>query len=104
MQGDDIALFKKLLEWRVQAALFLPPFASGEQYTHAQGPPYGGNRLPERALTYYAQGRAGQVFDGIVKIAELLGVMPAPGLDRLAIGHDVAPQGEYQGKSVFRHG
>src|SRR3546814_19115540 len=82
MQGNDIALRKHLFEWRIKAALLGTALAGRESYAHAQRPADTGHGLPQRALADDAQGRARQIFDGIIKITELLRSVPQHRFDR----------------------
>src|SRR3546814_3843705 len=104
MQGNDIALRKHLFEWRIKAALLGTALAGRESYAHAQRPADTGHGLPQRALADDAQGRARQIFDGIIKIAELLRSVPPPRFDRFAISDDAAAQSKDQREGMFGHG
>jgi len=101
VQSDDVAFSQQLLERRIQTALLGRALAPREEYAHAQRPTYAGDRLAQGALADNAQRGASKILDGIVEIAELLGVVPAPRLDGFAIRHDAAPQGEDEREGVF---
>jgi hypothetical protein len=66
--------------------------------------PEDGHGLADRALAHDAQHGAVQVVDGMVEEAELLGALPAAGQHVLAVGHEVAAQGQHQREHVLGHG
>src|SRR3546814_1434750 len=101
---DTLFPYTTLFRSRIKAALLGTALAGRESYAHAQRPADTGHGLPQRALADDAQGRARQIFDGIIKIAELLRSVPPPRFDRFAISDDAAAQRKDQREGMFGHG
>src|SRR5690606_33494846 len=103
MQGDDIAFGKHRVEGCVQCAHVATALVGCKQHAHAQCSADLRNRLSQGSCAYDAQGRACEVADGIVEVAELGGLLPASGLNRFPVSGDAAAQGEDQGEYMLRY-
>ncbi|MPM85977.1 hypothetical protein SDC9_133060 [bioreactor metagenome] len=104
MQRDDIGFAQYAVKRRVAGTNGAGSLAFGEQHAHAEGRGQPGDAAAEASLADDAERRAVEVADRMSEQAELLGTLPSPFGERLAIGEQVARQGEHHHEHVFGNG
>ncbi len=104
VQCQGVGFAQHLLEIGVAGARRRHALVLGAQHAHAEGTGEAGDAAAQAAAADDAERGAVEVADRVVEQAELVRLLPAPGLHRGTPGDQVARQREQQRKDVLGHG